>query len=132
MRNPARLPTTPHRARRTFALPSALLLLLASSALAQVAPAPGLSAAPPAKYDTNKNGRLDPAEQAALDADLKKSATAASPATAGESKHAEEVVALSPFEVVSDTKGYYGANTMSGTRFNSKLEDLASSISVIT
>ena len=39
---------------------------------------------------------------------------------------------MSPFEVVSDTKGYYGANTMSGTRFNSKLEDLASSITVMT
>ncbi|HVU35554.1 MAG TPA: TonB-dependent receptor plug domain-containing protein [Opitutaceae bacterium] len=39
---------------------------------------------------------------------------------------------LSPFEVVSDTKGYYSANTMSGTRFNSKLEDLGASISVVT
>ena len=43
-----------------------------------------------------------------------------------------EVVELSPFEVVSDAKGYYAANTMSGTRFNSKLEDLASSITVVT
>src|SRR5581483_10483836 len=34
--------------------------------------------------------------------------------------------------VVTDTRGYYGANTMSGTRFNSKLEDLASSITVVT
>ena len=44
----------------------------------------------------------------------------------------EEVVTLSPFEVVSDTKGYFSANSMSGTRFNSKIEDLASSITVIT
>src|SRR5216117_827826 len=47
-------------------------------------------------------------------------------------KSSDEVVTLSPFEVVSDTKGYYSANTMSGTRFNTKLEDLASSITVIT
>ena len=47
-------------------------------------------------------------------------------------KPSDEVVALSPFEVVSDTKGYYASTTMSGTRFNSKLEDLASSITVVT
>lgn len=50
------------------------------------------------------------------------------PSTAKEN----EVVVLSPFEVRSDTKGYYSANTMSGTRFNTKLDDLASSISVMT
>src|SRR5438045_1496947 len=44
----------------------------------------------------------------------------------------KDVVTLSPFEVVADTKGYYNANTMSGTRFNSKIEDLASSITVMT
>lgn len=44
----------------------------------------------------------------------------------------EEVVTLSPFEVVSDTRGYFAANTMSGTRFNSKIEDLAASLSVMT
>jgi hypothetical protein len=44
----------------------------------------------------------------------------------------EEVIKLSPFEVVSDTKGYFSANTMSGTRFNTKLADLASSITVMT
>ena len=49
-----------------------------------------------------------------------------------ETKPADDVVSLSPFEVVSDTKGYYSANTMSGTRFNSKLEDLASSVTVMT
>jgi hypothetical protein len=59
----------------------------------------------------------------------------ASPASSSSStqpKSTDEVVALSPFEVVSDTKGYYASNTMSGTRFNSKLEDLASSITVMT
>ncbi len=45
---------------------------------------------------------------------------------------ASETVVLSPFEIVADTRGYYSANTMSGTRLASRLEDLASSISVIT
>ncbi|ACB77552.1 TonB-dependent receptor plug [Opitutus terrae PB90-1] len=44
----------------------------------------------------------------------------------------DEVIVLSPFDVVSDTKGYYSANTMSGTRFNTKLADLASSVTVMT
>ena len=44
----------------------------------------------------------------------------------------EEVVVLSPFEVVADTTGYFQANTMSGTRMNSKIEDLGQSITVMT
>jgi outer membrane receptor for ferric coprogen and ferric-rhodotorulic acid len=44
----------------------------------------------------------------------------------------DEMITMSPFEVVSDTRGYFAANTMSGTRLNTKLEDLASSITVIT
>lgn len=39
---------------------------------------------------------------------------------------------LSPFEVTASNKGYQATNTMSGTRLNSKLEDLAASISVVT
>ncbi|HEX3729628.1 MAG TPA: hypothetical protein VHV47_07470, partial [Opitutaceae bacterium] len=35
-----------------------------------------------------------------------------------------DVVKLSPFEVTSDHKGYYTANTLAGTRLNSKLSDL--------
>jgi hypothetical protein len=55
------------------------------------------------------------------------------PATAPDSAaKRDETVVLSPFEVVSDTRGYFSANTMSGTRLNTKLEDLASSIAVIT
>jgi outer membrane receptor protein involved in Fe transport len=57
-------------------------------------------------------------------------AQAATPAKPAES--AEEVVELSPFEVVADTKGYFAANTMSGTRLNARLEDLGASISVVT
>lgn len=41
-------------------------------------------------------------------------------------------VVLSPFEVVADSRGYYQGNTMSGTRINSKLEDLGASISIVT
>jgi outer membrane receptor protein involved in Fe transport len=44
----------------------------------------------------------------------------------------EEVVTLSPFEVVASTQGYFTANTMAGTRLNSKLEDIGASISVVT
>src|ERR1043166_6757609 len=47
-------------------------------------------------------------------------------------KDDKDTVILSPFEVTSDSKGYYSATTMSGTRINSKLEDLGASISVIT
>jgi outer membrane receptor protein involved in Fe transport len=45
----------------------------------------------------------------------------------------EEVVQLSPFQVNGGSdRGYQAFNTLSGTRLNSKLEDLGSSISVIT
>lgn len=42
------------------------------------------------------------------------------------------IVELSPFEVKESTTGYMATNTMSGTRLNTNLEDLASSISVVT
>lgn len=45
---------------------------------------------------------------------------------------ADDIVELSPFEVVGETKGYYAANTMSGTRLNAKIEDLGAAISVVT
>ncbi len=44
----------------------------------------------------------------------------------------KDVIELSPFTVVADNRGYYAANTMSGTRFNTKLDDLASSVTVMT
>ena len=44
-----------------------------------------------------------------------------------------EVVQLSPFQVAADSdRGYQALNTLSGTRLNSKLEDLGSSITVVT
>lgn len=42
------------------------------------------------------------------------------------------VVQLSPFQVTADNRGYQATSTMSGTRLNGKLEDLASAISVVT
>lgn len=44
----------------------------------------------------------------------------------------DDVVVMSPFQVVGENNGYYSANTMSGTRFNTKLDDLASPITVMT
>ena len=41
-------------------------------------------------------------------------------------------VQLSPFEVTADVKGYFSGNTMSGTRLNSKLEDIGAAITVMT
>ncbi|HEY0966174.1 MAG TPA: TonB-dependent receptor plug domain-containing protein [Opitutaceae bacterium] len=43
-----------------------------------------------------------------------------------------EMVTLSPFTVVSEQEGYQAANSLSGTRLNTKLEDIASSITVVT
>lgn len=44
----------------------------------------------------------------------------------------EQPVTLSPFEVVANTRGYYGSSAMSGTRLNSNLEDIAASLTVVT
>jgi hypothetical protein len=57
---------------------------------------------------------------------------AADSSASGTRKPETEVVTLSPFEVVSDNNGYYASNTMSGTRLNSKIEDLGASITVVT
>jgi outer membrane receptor protein involved in Fe transport len=44
----------------------------------------------------------------------------------------EETIMLSPFEVTADARGYQATNTMSGTRLNSRLEDIPAPISVVT
>ena len=59
-------------------------------------------------------------------------ATAAKPGPAASARTGDEPVQLSPFQVISDDRGYQAFNTLSGTRLNSKLEDLASSITVVT
>jgi outer membrane receptor for ferric coprogen and ferric-rhodotorulic acid len=116
--------------RRLAILAPACLLAL-TPLRAQRAPAATPDAATLAKYDTNKNGKLDPDEIAAMEAAQKtaipvKSQPASTPADT-------EVVALSPFEVTSEAnRGYFQSNTMSGTRLNSKIEDLGQSITVMT
>jgi hypothetical protein len=44
----------------------------------------------------------------------------------------DPTIVLSPFEVKAENKGYFAANSMSGTRLNSKIEDLGQSITVMT
>jgi hypothetical protein len=97
----------------------------------QTAPAATPDAATLAKYDKNKNGRLDADELATLRADEEKAAKAAVESASAEKDNG--VVEMSPFEVSSaQDRGYLATNSMSGTRLNSKIEDLASSITVVT
>ncbi len=112
---------------RLLLLSAAALLLASPFAYAQQAAASATDAAALAKYDKNRNGRLDSDEIAAMQADQAKQV----PVTTGAAKPQGETVELSPFEVVSQTNGYYSSNTMSGTRFNAKLDDMASSITVV-
>lgn len=44
----------------------------------------------------------------------------------------DEPILLSLFEVTGDTRGYLASNALSGTRLNTKLEDIPASITVIT
>jgi hypothetical protein len=112
------LPTNGQSSPRCAGLVLLALLTAGAGPLgAQSVPAP--SPADLAQYDTNKNGRLDPEELAAKQA--RETRTASS-----------ETITLSPFEVVADSKGYFQSNTMSGTRLNSKIEDLGQSITVMT
>lgn len=44
----------------------------------------------------------------------------------------DEAIQLSPFTVTTSDRGYLATNALSGTRLNTSLEDLASSITVVT
>ncbi|MBI2497805.1 MAG: TonB-dependent receptor plug domain-containing protein, partial [Opitutae bacterium] len=98
--------------------------LLASILLFGVSPVWAQLAAPTpeqlAKYDANKNGALDADEVRTMEAESARIAAG------------DEVIELSPFQVVADTTGYLASNTMSGTRLNAKIEDLGAAITVIT
>ena len=84
-----------------------------------------------ARYDKNQNGKLDADELAAQRADEARSATAVKSTDGAAAK--DEVISLSPFEVsAGGDRGYAASNTLAGTRLNSRLEDLAGSVSVIT
>ncbi|MSU66435.1 MAG: hypothetical protein EXS38_10110 [Opitutus sp.] len=102
----------------------ALALMLAGTGLVAVQDekSGALSLRPGATEPARKSGEADPKLPTPRigPADVAKAA-------------AEPTVELSPF-VVSTTaeRGYQASNTLSGTRLNSKLEDLASSITVVT
>jgi outer membrane receptor for ferric coprogen and ferric-rhodotorulic acid len=105
-----------------------LTLLCPASGRAQTAAAPDAQTL--ARYDKNKNGRLDADEIAAMQSDQAK---AAQTPVAAAGTNGKDVVQLSPFQVNGgDDKGYFASSTLSGTRLDSKLEDLASSITVVT
>ncbi len=58
---------------------------------------------------------------------------ASAPATSSLRPKDDTIIELSPFQVAADAdRGYQALNTLSGTRLNSKLEDLGSSITVVT
>ena len=73
-----------------------------------------------------------PALAALLPAQVAPQRNPSGAASGGQPKSGDEVVELSPFTVVSEAKGYFQSNTMSGTRLNSKIEDLGQSITVMT
>ncbi len=52
--------------------------------------------------------------------------------SADDSSSQDQPLVLSPFEVTSNNRGYLASNALSGTRINTKLEDIAASISVVT
>lgn len=100
-----------------LAAPSALLAA-DSAASAPVAPTPAKPAASAAAAPVSDQAAKAPVENAA--------------APAAKSDEGE-VFVMSPFEVTAEQdKGYLASSTMSGTRLNSKLEDLAASITVVT
>ncbi len=119
-----------HTRQAKLCLVLAAQLGLAALAFGQQAAAIDSRAEQLAKYDKNKNGVLDPDELKAMQADQAKSRGASeAPAGLGDTN---SPIQLSPFEVVADTNGYFASNTLSGTRLNSKIEDLGASITVVT
>ncbi len=122
--HPMRFTKSPLRRVRTRLFALLAPLLLTSLLSGQVA-APDASAL--AKYDKNKNGRLDADEQAAWEKDQKSTAVSTTRST-----NSEEPIELSPFQVNAESNGYYAKNTTASTRLNTSLDDLASSTTIIT
>jgi len=109
---------TPKSARKTAAYVAALLTLGSVCAYGQ-------SATPEPSTGTPSEAELQKQKQ--LEQQVRKS-TAEAKSTTSE----EEIVQLSPFVVESEKdEGYLAKNTM-GSRLNTKLDDVASSISVVT
>ncbi|HUR56432.1 MAG TPA: hypothetical protein VM029_01895, partial [Opitutaceae bacterium] len=98
------------RALRGVAVVVLTANMLCPRAIAQAAPTPPEVA----RYDANKNGRLDPHELAQLEA-----------ARRGVNPPSDETVQLNVFEVSADRDDSYGAlNSNSITRFNTELAKL--------
>jgi len=141
------LPTSKYPASMTFMTPTncilrrllfAACLLTGGSlfTLAQTVPSPAPNASDLAKYDTNKNGRLDAEELAAKEKDavrlVRNQPSPANVVTTSDSE-AGAVQTLSPF-VVNSTQdtGYRASSTLAGTRLNTPLADVGAAISVYT
>lgn len=135
MNRPCRAHPVPG-ARAAFSVGCLLVVLLLIAPVSSRLQAQSVSGAPNAaqltKYDADKNGRLDSEEEAALRTDEAKARGAVTALPADAPPTGDKAIRLSPFEVREANSGYYATSTMSGTRLNSKLEDLASSISVVT
>ena len=115
---------------RRYSLPGltmVLSLLVPVALFAQSAPTADAVAL--AKYDINKNGSLDPDELDAFAAGQKNLVPVP---VAGTDPKSDETISMSPFEVATSSNGYFAQNTMSGTRFNSKVEDLGAALSIVT
>ena len=106
--------------------PAALSKLLAGTALIAVP-----TKEPGAYAIRREGGAVDPNDNRAAPSDTggRPANKTVSTATA---ETPDDPVTLSPFEVREQNRGYYASNTMSGTRLNSRIEDLAASITVIT
>ncbi|ATC65804.1 TonB-dependent receptor [Nibricoccus aquaticus] len=111
-------------------LPACTLALPTTLTFAQAVAPEVLDAAVLAKYDTNKDGVLDSAEQAKREADrvdaVKK------PVEKTEQFMSEEPIEMSVFEVNEQRTGYYASSTQAGTRINSTVEDIPASVTVVT
>lgn len=105
---------------RTFGRLVPAILLVGMAGLRPVRAQEAPAQTPPAE-DSSKQAK-PPAE----------AAVSTSRGTAAEPAADEPAILLDPYTVSTDTRGYYGANTMSGTRMNTRIEDLASSITVVT
>ena len=105
------LRSRPFSARRLLqALTALLTFALPGRAQSTAAPANAAEAQNLAKYDRNQNGRLDPDELAAQQADQTKTLKVA------------ETMVMSPFEVRTDKDTSYGAlNSNSISLFNMEL-----------
>src|SRR3954465_14273780 len=95
----------------------ALVMAGTSQLFGQTAPS-APTAADLAKYDANKNGKLDPEELAQKNADDAKN---------------NDITTLTPFEVSTEKDvGYAAGNTLSGGRVDTPLAITPGSISVMT